>query len=110
MAEAIHDFARRAGKQNVQVRESATTLLHLLAALWRDVAAWTAGGRQDELLLAPDSADLVAGVCDHVDAETAVAVVERILTTCDQITRMANLRLALDAMCTDLARMQTRAA
>ena len=110
VADVIHDFARQAGKHNVQVREAALTLLELVADLWRDVVAWIAGGRQADLLLAPDGADLVAQVGDHVDLDCAAAAVERILGTCDQIRRMANVRLALDAMCTDLADLQRAAA
>ena len=106
VGEAIHDFAKLAGKQNVKVREAAVVLLELLAALWRDVAAWLAGGRRDDLLLAPDSAALMAEVGDRVDLDVAIDAVERVLATCDEIRRMAHLRLTLDAMCADLARMQ----
>ena len=106
VAGIIHDFARQAGKQNVEVRQAALTLLELLVALWRDVVAWIASGHQDGLLLTPDGPALIAAAGDRVDLPCAVAAIHRILSTCDQIRRMAHLRLALDAMCTDLADIQ----
>ena len=106
VADAIHEFAQQGGKQSVKVRETAVVLLELLAALWRDAAAWLAGGGRSELLLSPDGEALVSGVGSCVDVDGAVSAVDRILGACDQIRRMANVRLALDAMCTDLARLQ----